>query len=131
MRTLNPIALSNKWVIALCLEFFFVVNAHVHDSLLHLRGLPAVTNIKQSRKYCCICSYYRGKIIDGQEVFLHMYIFPANPVPRHICNWIQRSKLIRKDFVYTDLADAFVSFCWHERTYTTSYYTIYISYQSY
>ena len=46
--TILSIALSNKWVIALCLEFFFVVNAHVPDSLLHFRGLPAVTNVNNA-----------------------------------------------------------------------------------
>uniref|UniRef100_A0A0L8HI11 THAP-type domain-containing protein n=1 Tax=Octopus bimaculoides TaxID=37653 RepID=A0A0L8HI11_OCTBM len=56
---------------------------------------------KKSRKYCCIycciCSNYRGKNVDGKVISLHRY--PANVAIRRI--WLQRSRLVRKDFVYT------------------------------
>uniref|UniRef100_A0A0L8HAV8 THAP-type domain-containing protein n=1 Tax=Octopus bimaculoides TaxID=37653 RepID=A0A0L8HAV8_OCTBM len=49
------------------------------------------------RKYCCICSHYRGKNVDGKVISLYKY--PANAA---ICRiWLQRSRLVRKDFVYT------------------------------
>lgn len=51
----------------------------------------------RSRKYCCICSNYRGKTIEGQVVSLHR--FPSDADKRRI--WLQRARLIRKDFTYT------------------------------
>ncbi|XP_014782226.1 uncharacterized protein LOC106877737 [Octopus bimaculoides] len=52
---------------------------------------------KKTRKYCSICRHYRGKNVDGKVISLHRY--PANVAIRRI--WLQRSRLARKDFVYT------------------------------
>lgn len=51
----------------------------------------------RSRKYCCICSNYRGKTVEGQVVSLHR--FPSDADKRRI--WLQRARLVRKDFTYT------------------------------
>jgi hypothetical protein len=51
----------------------------------------------RSRKYCCICSNYRGKTVDGRVVSLHR--FPSDKEKRK--TWLQRARLVRKDFVYT------------------------------
>ncbi|XP_062609017.1 uncharacterized protein LOC134270785 [Saccostrea cucullata] len=51
----------------------------------------------RSRKYCCICSNYRGKSVGGKVISLHR--FPSDTNKKKI--WLQRARLIRKDFNYS------------------------------
>ncbi|XP_069129552.1 uncharacterized protein [Argopecten irradians] len=48
----------------------------------------------KGKKYCCICSNYRGKIVEEKSVTLHR--FPTNDRVRRV--WIQRCRLIRSDY---------------------------------
>ncbi|XP_069109394.1 uncharacterized protein [Argopecten irradians] len=48
----------------------------------------------KGKKYCCICSNYRGKIVEKKSVTLHR--FPTNDRVRRV--WIQRCRLIRSDY---------------------------------
>ncbi|KAL3862565.1 hypothetical protein ACJMK2_008524 [Sinanodonta woodiana] len=54
-------------------------------------------SLPKTRKYCCICSNFRGKEVDEKTISLHR--FPARCKLRRV--WLQRSRLVRKDFAYT------------------------------
>ncbi|KAL3864688.1 hypothetical protein ACJMK2_006349 [Sinanodonta woodiana] len=54
-------------------------------------------SLTKTRKYCCICSNFRGKEVDEKTISLHR--FPARCKLRRV--WLQRSRLVRKDFAYT------------------------------
>ena len=54
--------------------------------------------LKKWKKYCSMCSNFRGKMVEGKVVSLHR--FPANDRIRKV--WIQRCKLSMKTFRYTE-----------------------------
>ncbi|KAH3895396.1 hypothetical protein DPMN_019560 [Dreissena polymorpha] len=50
---------------------------------------------EKKRNYCCICSNFRGKLVDGKQVRLHR--FPADEKVRKL--WIKRPKTVSTGFV--------------------------------
>ncbi|XP_052239626.1 uncharacterized protein LOC127850537 isoform X2 [Dreissena polymorpha] len=50
---------------------------------------------EKKRNYCCICSNFRGKLVDGKQVRLHR--FPADEKVRKL--WIKRLKTVSTGFV--------------------------------
>ncbi|XP_053382032.1 uncharacterized protein LOC123553248 [Mercenaria mercenaria] len=59
-----------------------------------------IKSTQKKRHYCCVCSNFRGKVVDGRTIVLHR--FPADINLRR--TWIKRVKTVMKKFTFNNNA---------------------------
>ena len=77
-------------------EVFNSTSGEQISILITMESDASRVKAKAKRHYCCICSNYRGKDVNGQPITLHR--FPADDALRR--SWINRLKSVSTNFSF-------------------------------
>jgi len=105
------IIVSLRRSLAWRLAFHFRWRANVKMSQ---SGEKVLKSTEKKRHYCCVCSNYRGRLIEGRHVTLHR--FPTEEKLRKL--WISRIKTVSQHFTCNPKNDRLCSEHFLEGKYT-------------